>query len=280
MAARGPDKAFRVRAPPGGGYHMARRGAGDMDEDADDARMAARAARRAERAIDNHSVRRINRLFEALGGQRYLEIGVRSGETFLGVAAAEKVAVDPVFKFTPEPLPGVTYHQITSDLYFSEHARGAFDVIFIDGLHTFEQTFRDFCSSLAHAKPGTVWVIDDTLPSDVFSAVKVQRQAIRFRRLAGGRGANWHGDVYKVVFAIADFFPSFSYATIEGGGNPQTLVWQGARTPFRPALDSLEAISRLDYFALQDRIEVLNRMTEDEALAAAIEGARKARDSR
>ena len=45
------------------------------------------------------SVRRLNRLAEALSCRTYLEIGVFKGETFLAVDVASRVGVDPEFRF-------------------------------------------------------------------------------------------------------------------------------------------------------------------------------------
>src|ERR1022692_2180630 len=78
----------------------------------------------------------------------YLEIGVHSGETFHAVKAKRKVAVDPKFAISPENREAsdvVVYHEVTSDIYFGELASSdeQFDVIFLDGLHTLEQTLRD-----------------------------------------------------------------------------------------------------------------------------------------
>lgn len=225
-----------------------------------------------------HAARRVNALLRGLGGTRYLEVGVSRGTTFTEIRADTKVAVDPKFRFDTAAAsgPGITYHEITSDDYFVNHAQGVFDVIFLDGLHRFEQTFRDVCASMRHAHAGTVWLIDDTVPLDIYSTHRNQRQAVRYRKEAGGESGAWHGDIYKVVFAVANFFPNLSYATIEDRGNPQTLLWKMPRADFSPKIDSLEAISRMDWFELQTRMRDLRLMPEPEALKLAIDGAKQA----
>ena len=85
------------------------------------------------------------------------------------------------------------------------------------------------------------------------------------RKEAGGSGNAWHGDIYKMVFAIHDFFPSLSYVTIATDGNPQTLVWRESRAGFVPRFNSLEVISRLTWFDLRENLDILNRQTEKEA---------------
>lgn len=79
----------------------------------------------------------------------YLEVGVSRGATFHAVEAAQKVAVDPSFRFDIEAAaaehPGATYFALTSDAYFGDVAGTGtrFDVIYLDGMHTVEQTLRD-----------------------------------------------------------------------------------------------------------------------------------------
>lgn len=225
----------------------------------------------------NHSARRVNALAERLGAKNYLEIGVQRGKTFFAVDIPNKVAVDPNFRFDVEAhkSPGVSFHSMTSDNWFLRgHAdKQIFDIIFLDGLHTFEQTFRDFCNSLAVSHEKTVWVIDDTCPTDVYSACPDQRVAVGTRKKDFNiESGVWHGDVYKIVFAIHDFFPMFSYRTIESADNSQTIVWRQPRRPFSPVFNNLEKISRLTYFDFQAHSSVLQRAPEDVTLDDAVAG--------
>lgn len=215
-----------------------------------------------------HSARRIARIARHIGARSYLEIGVFRGKTFNSLQFERKVGVDPSFQFDVADFQrdGVEFHAVRSDEYFTSCGeKQQFDIVFIDGLHTFQQTFRDFCNSLACTHDRTVWLIDDVLPIDVYSAWPVEAEALKFRRRAGGDGPQWHGDVYKVVFALHDFFPMFSYVTITGSGNPQAVVWRAPRRDFSPLLNSLEAIERLTYFDLLNRLDVLNAKSEEAA---------------
>jgi hypothetical protein len=229
-------------------------------------------AQLAEAVVDKpvgmwHSIRRIRRIAHHVGARSYLEIGVNRGRTFNRVDFERKVAVDPQFRFDVEAhrSEGVEFHAMTSDLYFTQHGRlQKFDVVFLDGLHTFQQTLRDFCNSLSCAHDRTVWLIDDVLPVDVYSAWPNPAEAVRYRKQAGGNGAAWHGDVYKVMCAIHDFFPMYSYVTLTGADNPQALVWKSPRAKFSPVFDRMEAIERLTYFDLLKRMEILNVKSEDE----------------
>jgi hypothetical protein len=216
-----------------------------------------------------HSARRINQLAGLSGAGRYLEIGVQAGATFLDVKVPHRVGVDPAFAFDTarHTGPDTQFHAQTSDSYFAElPLEACFDIVFLDGLHTFEQTLRDLHNAIAHGHRRTIWIIDDTVPVDIYSAHKVQKDAVTMRRQER-RQENfaWHGDVYKVVFALHDFYPAFNYCTICTGGNPQTFTWV-EKTARKPLFNDLERISRLDYFEFMRHLDILNPVSEAEGL--------------
>jgi hypothetical protein len=221
------------------------------------------------------SARRINAVARELGATRYLEIGVSKGKTFLAVNMPKKTAVDPRFRFDAAAIQTdeVHCHEMTSDEWFLKYADGeTFDIIFLDGLHTFEQTFRDFCNSLLLSHANTVWIIDDTMPGDIYSSCRNQKMAIDVRRKDIGRVAPdktpgaWSGDVYKLVFAIHDFFSLLSYRTILHPGKPQTIVWRRRRSGFVPLLNDLAAISQLTYFDFQQNLDLFQGGAEEDVL--------------
>jgi hypothetical protein len=217
----------------------------------------------------NHSARRINHLAKNLSASRYLEIGVRRGATFNAIDIATKVGVDPkfIFNFADYQSERVSFFETISDSYFVDQAASEkFDIIFLDGLHTFEQTFRDFCNALTCSHERTVVIIDDTVPSNVFSSMNDPQKARLARQKAGKIGGAWHGDVYKLIFLIHDFFPGLSYCTITSNGNPQTFVWRETRCTFKPVFNSLELISRLTYPEFKKRSTLLNMTNEDKGL--------------
>ena len=209
---------------------------------------------------------RLIRLARALGARSYLEIGVETGITFERVRIAERTGVDPAFLFdiTEHANETTTFAQTTSDEFFSElPAAKQYDLVFIDGLHTFEQAYRDLCNAILHSHPRTPILIDDTLPSDVYSALRDPAQTQAFGAAAGRDRSAWHGDTFKVVFAIHDFHLGLDYRTIVGSGNPQTLVWRSSAGRRKPLLDSLEAISRMTYFDMVNQVCVLRQSPEE-----------------
>lgn len=197
------------------------------------------------------------RVLESLVGlydqPSYLEIGVQHGHTFNRVAAAHKVAVDPNFLFdTAEagawPInAGAVYHEVPSDQYFSRLQKpdDRFDVIFIDGLHSFDQTLRDLLNAVECLREGGVIVLDDVMPISYAASLPTLEKNIAFRAARGMKQVDWMGDVYRLVFFIRDYMRGFSYATLtENHG--QMVLWRTPR-PCPPAPLDVAEITRLDF---------------------------------
>lgn len=176
------------------------------------------------------TVRRLNHLIDALSLTSYLEIGLGNGGTFDNVKASQKTGVDPhPWDAAAGKLEGV--HLATSDEYFSRNwnSGAQFDLILLDGLHTAEQTYRDFVNSLHFAHAETIWLIDDVMPNDVFSAIPDQGEAMKLRKAAtGSDDAAWHGDVYKLVWMLGAFHPNATLRTFNAG-QPQSLVYHARK---------------------------------------------------
>ena len=173
------------------------------------------------------SIRRINRLFYELPfAINYLEIGLRRGETFQNVRFPVRIGVDPYPLFDLGKLPkNVSVFSLTSDEFFAESENLNFDFVYLDGLHTFEQSYRDLIHSLRLCPFGLI-LVDDVVPSDKFSAMRDELEANSARKKLGLRVSGWHGDVFKLILCLRDHHPQLSVRTIIGSGNPQALVWR------------------------------------------------------
>ena len=222
------------------------------------------------------SAERLNAIGARLGGvQCYLEIGVAKGSTFFEVEAAEKHGVDPRFRFDPQSRSHHAhefYHSFSSDAYFQQAIGQTtpFDLIFLDGLHTYSQTLRDFLSSQALAHPRTVWLIDDTVPTDAIAADPALKRVQAARQASGQPfDQTWMGDVFKVVAFIDSFCPQFSCFTTEGHG--QTVVLPKPQAPKPKRFDSLNEIDQLSYVDVLLLQESLLKATAFEQILAQIE---------
>ena len=108
----------------------------------------------------------------------YLEIGCRKNTLFNAVKLQDKTGVDPVSGGTD---------RMTSDRFFKDNNR-TFDIIFIDGLHHYQQVRRDAINSLNALNSGGWIAFHDFLPSSW--------EAQHVPRLSRG----WTGDCWK--FAV------------------------------------------------------------------------------
>ena len=76
----------------------------------------------------------------------YLEIGVASGANYDNIEIKERESVDPAIGAYNSSRP--TY-MMTSDIFFSTIVNDKFyDIIFIDGLHEYQQVYKDILNSL------------------------------------------------------------------------------------------------------------------------------------
>jgi hypothetical protein len=111
----------------------------------------------------------------------YLEIGCDKNLTFDSIFLKNKIGVDPVRGGT---------HRMTSDNFFDEN-NTIFDLIFIDGLHHYEQVKRDVINSLNKSKSNSWIVLHDVFPRN---AVEEHTPCIT--------SGPWTGDVWKIAFDL------------------------------------------------------------------------------
>jgi len=226
----------------------------------------------------NWSVRRIAAIARAFPDMAsYLEVGVEYGLTFENIPLPLRVGVDPQPRFNLDELPAhVALYKGPSDDYFTQlDSREQFDVIFLDGLHTYQQTYRDLMNALRHCPRGVI-LIDDVVPSDDVSAIPDLEASFAERQRRGLPGLPWHGDVFRVMLCVADHHLELDYVTIADVDNPQALVWKrDMNTPSTAISDAL--LQAYDAFQYNDVFqngvpELFHPVTETEGLRRAIAG--------
>jgi len=128
--------------------------------------------------------------------QNYLEIGCDKNENFSKIKIKNKIGVDP--------LQGGTIRK-TSDEFFNSNTE-KFDIIFLDGLHTYEQTIKDINNSLKFIKSSGVIVIHDCLPKKIWNQI--------VPRIYG----HWNGDVWKAIVHSRTYQNADTYTCIADHG--------------------------------------------------------------
>ena len=107
----------------------------------------------------------------------YLEIGCFEDENFSGIKIKNKIGVDPVSGGT---------HRMTSDEYFQTN-KDKFDIILIDGLHTYEQVRKDIFNSIDRLNNNGIIIMHDCLPAKIWNQIVPRIYHY------------WNGDVWKAI---------------------------------------------------------------------------------
>ena len=126
----------------------------------------------------------------------YLEVGCDNDENFSKIQIANKIGIDP--------LKGGTL-RMTSDEFFIKNDQ-SFDIIFLDGLHTYEQTIKDIDNGLKFLNTNGVIIIHDCLPKKIWNQI--------VPRLYG----HWNGDVWKAIVHSRTYDHADTYTCIADHG--------------------------------------------------------------
>lgn len=152
----------------------------------------------------------IQKILDKRKAPTYLEIGVDKGKNFFPIKAKQKIAVDPNLNFSrkrklkwilrnPSNLVA-KYYEVTSDSYFTNVKNYyQLDVVYIDGLHTYQQSLNDFNNSLSNLKENGVVVMHDCNPPHEVAAYPSDSiNHVASLNLPGWNG-KWCGDVWKTI---------------------------------------------------------------------------------
>ena len=119
----------------------------------------------------------INKIIKKKKFETYLEIGCQSDVNFSKIIIKNKIGVDPQSGGT---------HRMTSDDFFKQN-KSIFDLIFIDGLHIYEQVLKDIENSLKVLNDNGVILVHDCLPAKIWHQTIPQTHS------------SWNGDVWKSI---------------------------------------------------------------------------------
>jgi len=152
----------------------------------------------------------IQKIIDAIKAKTYLEIGVFRGTNFFPIKARQKIGVDPYFSFTNRRMIKwymkniynilARYYEMDSDTFFTQGRieRGA-DVVFIDGLHTYAQSFKDVKNSLNHLNRRGIIIMHDCNPQSETAAFPAPSKAHAAALNMDGWSGEWNGDVWKTI---------------------------------------------------------------------------------
>ena len=130
--------------------------------------------------ISVHRKEIINTIIKIKDLKNYLEIGCDENELFSQVLIQNKIGVDPYNGGT---------HRMTSNYFFNQNNK-MFDLIFIDGLHTYKQSLKDIQNSLTFLKHDGFILVHDCFPRTYFDQAVPRAQR------------KWNGDVWRAILEI------------------------------------------------------------------------------
>ena len=154
----------------------------------------------------------VNTLIETHGYTRYLEIGVKKGDCFEQIKARYKTGVDPELKHLKKRYKHsiadklkntfnsthwtyesehVNLHELTSDDFFANPGE-TYDLVFIDGLHQFDQVLKDYTNAQRRLNPGGCIVMHDCNPLTEQSAERIRSKETKV----------WNGDTWKAIYHL------------------------------------------------------------------------------
>lgn len=184
----------------------------------------------------------INRLIQKNNYKSYLEIGIGDGGNFLNINCKEKTSVDP----NPECFKIFPTFKMTSDDFFKVNDK-TYDIIFVDGLHTFEQTYKDIKNSLKVLNTNGTILAHDTLPPSEYH----QREP-EFYKI----GEEWNGTCWKAIAKLRMEEDDISIYTINTDWGV-SVVQRGSNIKFIPEPDAI-----LDYnFYYKNKLKLMNVIT-------------------
>lgn len=141
-------------------------------------------------------VKFLQKIIDTMKYKTYLEIGCRYGETLSNLKNIDsRVGIDPEAlrrdQYYTDKGFCFIYH-CTSDEYFKTYGmlHNSIDLIFIDGLHRYEQVIKDVKNSLSILSDKGLIVLHDCNPPSAEAAE--EDYDINGRR-------EWCGDVWKII---------------------------------------------------------------------------------
>jgi predicted O-methyltransferase YrrM len=152
----------------------------------------------------------IQKIIDATGAKRYLEIGVFQGTTFLQIKCRHKSAVDPDFRISPRARArwvlrnlGSRFYQMMSGDFFARYrSPKKFGVAFIDGLHSYAGSLADLEKTLGILDDGGVIIMHDCNPPTAAAETPADSWYDADAKKVPGWTGEWNGDVWKTIARI------------------------------------------------------------------------------
>jgi hypothetical protein len=204
----------------------------------------------------------LERIHDHLLPRSYVEIGVFQGKSFsLTLPGTLGIGIDPAPSIRHPIDRSAKLFELTSDNFFTQYDLGSVlqgqpvDLAFIDGMHLFEFTLRDFLHLERYCTEESTILVHDVEPLSEQMASRIQTSGL------------WSGDVWKLVPCLKEYRPDLRIATVSVPPAGLGIIRGLDRNSTRLAECYDEICTRfgeLDYSMLRkDREAILNRVPND-----------------
>jgi hypothetical protein len=173
----------------------------------------------------------INKIIIKRNYTSYLEIGCFKDETFNQINIKKKIGVDPV--------SGGNL-RMTSDQFFIEN-KEKFDLIFIDGLHVYEQVIKDIFNSIKVLKENGIILVHDCLPRKLWYQTPTRMSD------------TWNGDVWKAIVECRTLENIDTYTCLADEGIGVIKV-QKNNNPLNLNLSNFKNLKYKDYYTNRESL--------------------------
>jgi len=168
---------------------------------------------------DTSNISIMQSIIDSQGYKDYLEIGVKDGMTFFSLNVEHRFGVEPNIGFYLKTnyaafnagydmccneRPVCRIYNLTSDEFFAIESADTWDMIYVDGLHTSEQAFKDIENSLLRLRDNGMIFVHDTNPINA--------------QIANANApivADWSGDVWKAIVKVRCTMPFIEVSTCD-----------------------------------------------------------------
>lgn len=188
----------------------------------------------------------INWLIKKHCYNKYLEIGVWKKETFKMIECSEKYSVDIEPKWTPD--------YIGSSSSFFKQNKIQYDLIFIDGDHTYNQCYEDLRNALLCISECGMVIMHDLLPRNWINQIPT-----RVYEPTNVTIRNWNGQAWRVFAWHRKHVRTLDMVTVNLDGG-MGIIKRGYQELYEGKIDDFE-----DY--KKDQKRMMNLIEVDDLIA-------------
>jgi hypothetical protein len=155
-------------------------------------------------------VRLLARIHASVRPSTYVEIGIRNGRSLaMALPGTAIIGIDPEPQLVFPVDPQAKVFAMTSDDFFAGQQLPEalndrrIDLSFIDGMHHFEFSLRDFINLEKYSSAQSSVLIHDCYPIDAKSSTREHDTFL------------WSGDVWKLILVLKEYRPDLHVATVD-----------------------------------------------------------------